>query len=190
MTSKHILPYPAKRGILGLRIARRGPMPDQEEKHGRLLLEWQVHPLAGRRGRAALLVGALLALLPLLYAVLGHVLGALLLWAAALLSLAPAFVPATYALYEGGVYARQGVRGRFRPWTAFVRYDVDEAGVFLSPFSAPRRLEAFRGVYLRAADNKEAILEIVRAHLDMEKPGEVWYTRDTHHEGRDGSQTG
>lgn len=146
-------------------------------ERGPLLLEWQVHLLAGNRVRAALLVGVLLALLPLLYTVLGHVPGALLLWAAVLLSLSPALLPATYALYEGGAFIRQGLRGTFRPWDYFVRYDVDEAGVFLSPFDAPRRLETFRGIYLRAAGNKETILEIVRAHLDMEIPGEMWYTR-------------
>ncbi len=152
-------------------------MADAVAERGPLLLEWQVHLLPQDGIRVALLVGALLALLPLLYAVLGHVPGALLLWAAALLSFAPALLPARYALYEGGVYARPGLRGRFRPWTAFARYEVDEAGVFLSPFPTPRRLETFRGVYLRAGGNREAILEIVRAHLDMEIPGEMWYTR-------------
>jgi hypothetical protein len=154
---------------------------------GRLLLDWQAHPLARRPVQAVLAVSAILALLPFLYLVLGHLPGALLLWGAAVLSLSPALLPTTYELYEGGVFTQQGLRGVFRPWTYFVRCDVDAAGVFLSPFVQPRRLEAFRGVYLRAVDNvgnKEAILAIVHAHLDMENPGEMWYTRDNRHEGQ------
>ncbi len=163
-------------------------MTDDVER-GRLLLAWQVHPLARRPVQAVLAVGALLTLLPLLYLVLGHLLGALLLWGAVVLSLAPAFLPATYELYAGGVCARHGLRGVFRPWTWFLRYDVDEAGVFLSPFATPRRLEAFRGIYLRAADNKETILEIVRAHLDVEIPGEMWYTQYMEKVAQSGSMT-
>jgi len=152
-------------------------MADEGEERGSLLLMWQVHLLAQDAGRAVLLVGATLALLPLLYLVLGHVLGALLLWIAVAVSLSPVLLPAAYALYENGVLVQQGLRGRFRPWAYFARYSVDGGGIFLSPCDTPHRLEAFRGVYLRAAGNKETILEIVRAHLDMEIPGEMWYTR-------------
>lgn len=160
-------------------VTRGVLMADESEERGPLLLTWQVHLLTQGSARAVVLVSVILALLPLLYIVLGHLVGALLLWGAVLLSMSPALLPTTYVLYEGGVFTRQGLRSMFRPWDYFVRYEVDEAGVFLSPFDAPRRLEAFRGVYLRAAANKETILEIVCAHLDMEIPGEMWYTRDT-----------
>ena len=158
-------------------------MTDRVER-GPLLLAWQVYPLARRPVPTILAVGAILALLPFLYLVLGHLPGALLLWGAAVLSLSPALLPVTYELYEGGVFTQQGLRGVFRPWTYFARCDVDEAGVFLSPFAEPRRLAAFRGIYLRAVGNKEAILAIVHAHLDMENPGEMWYTTDVRHEGQ------
>ncbi|MBU0495181.1 MAG: hypothetical protein KKA73_00890 [Chloroflexi bacterium] len=153
-------------------------MAEPDPERGRELLAWQVRPLTSAPRQLALLLVVMLAMLPILYAALGHLMGAVLLWGAVWLSLVPAWLPTRYVLYEHGVLVRQVWRSRFRPWSAFARCAADDAGVLLSPFDAPRRLDATRGVYLRAAGNKESILQIVQAQLHMEIPGEMWYTRE------------
>lgn len=48
-------------------------------------------------------------------------------------------------------------------WENVRRCYIDDLGVKLSPLNRISRLEAFRGVYLRFADNQETVVETVKS---------------------------
>ncbi len=58
--------------------------------------------------------------------------------------------------------------GRIRyPWHRFRRVEMDQNGVFLSPFARPSRLDAFRGLYLILPDPalRQQAFQWARQHL-------------------------
>ncbi len=126
-------------------------------------LSWTVHLLRGRADRlprvavAAMLVGlvgfwvfhnALLAALPSL---------------ALLLSLAEFLCPVHYRLTQQGAEARLGPAAWEIAWADVRHAYLAPDGVKLSPLSRPgSRLEPLRGVFLRFADNEEAVVATVR----------------------------
>lgn len=132
------------------------------------LLSWQVHLLRRHpwRGLAALVT--IVALMALVWLVLGPF-GALLLGLASLLSLSSFFLPQRFALFQDHVRVRQGLRSQVRPWRDFRRVVRGGDRILLSPFSAPHPLETWRGVILVLDQDDEQVWSLLRSRLD---PGE------------------
>jgi hypothetical protein len=125
------------------------------------LLVWRSHP-AAERPLVTALVAAIIAL-----TVVGVWLFLLNVWMTAILgflfvgSLGSFFLPTTFRLTESGVQIEGTVTTRRRPWSSFRSYYTERWGVLLSPYPAPRRMENFRGVFLRFSGNRDAVLAVV-----------------------------
>ena len=81
------------------------------------------------------------------------------------LSMRQFFLPTAYTLTTEGVEVRFSGATKKRSWGYFSSYYEDLNGVLLSPFKGRSRLEAFRGVYLIANNNKPQIVEFIRQSI-------------------------
>ncbi|HNW24165.1 MAG TPA: hypothetical protein PKI37_01770 [Candidatus Cloacimonas sp.] len=124
------------------------------------ILKWKSWPLVERPWTSLVLILFLLILSFLLYyiAVISwqqpfyYILGMLLV----LGNLLPYFILTEYELYEDRVQVRYLFLKVSRPFSDFGCFYEDKRGIMLSTFTAPRRLDAFRGLSLRfSADKKE-----------------------------------
>lgn len=83
-----------------------------------------------------------------------------------LVTLGSFFFPTRYRVDEEGVEMRNlGVPWR-RRFEELKRLEEDPRGVFLSPFAEPKRLEEFRGLYLRCPEAlRERLLAALRTRI-------------------------
>lgn len=70
--------------------------------------------------------------------------------------------PLHYKLTEGTARVRCGINVTEIEWKAVKRVIEGSGGVKLSPLARDSRLAPFRGVYLRYANNREAVLDYVK----------------------------
>lgn len=91
---------------------------------------------------------------------LGAVATALIMFASA----ADFLLPVRYTITNESVKCRMFLKSTEIQWNDIKRCYVDDNGIKLSPLGRRSRLEAFRGVYLRFANNKEQVIEIVKSH--------------------------
>lgn len=84
-------------------------------------------------------------------------------------SLSRYFIPSTYELTSEGVRVRHFGLSRFYPWSRFRRAVLRSDGVFLGTFSRARRLDVWRGCYLRCPRNQDAVYSYARAHIPVDK---------------------
>lgn len=87
-------------------------------------------------------------------------------------ALARYLLPTRYVLDDAGVSVAFLGAPRVRPWSDFRAFYPHRDGVHLSPFSRPSPLDPFRGVFLRFAGNREAVVAFVRARLGSAPPPE------------------
>jgi len=72
------------------------------------------------------------------------------------------FLPTWFEVTESGLTTRFCGQTRRMAWTKVGRIIVQEAGVFVSPFAKPSRLDPFRGVFLRFNGNADEVVTFVR----------------------------
>lgn len=65
-------------------------------------------------------------------------------------------LPIRYRLDAEGIRCSYGLTRLSMSWQAVKRIDVNSSGILLSPFRRVSRLDAFRGIYLRYADEGQA----------------------------------
>jgi hypothetical protein len=127
--------------------------------------QWTSHPVAENPGRTWIVAVFVLLTAAALWLgtrdVYWTVFGPLVVLAGA----AEWFLPTRYRLDETGATRRFLLATRRRDWAAIRRVRVDARGVLLSPYPSPTRLDAFRGLYLRFAGNREAVLAFVAEHV-------------------------
>jgi len=68
------------------------------------------------------------------------------------------FLPVKFRLDEQGAHRKIGLSESLIDWSNVKRVREDEAGIHLSPFPEPNRMDAFRGVYLRTPSNRAEVL--------------------------------
>lgn len=132
-------------------LAPRPPVGSSE-------LHWELH--LGRdkpTARWVVIGAALAAALVGFLALRSPLLGALGM-AAVLGSTLELFVAQKYGLTAQGAYSRNGPSRSEVPWENVRRVVPDDRGVLVSPLARAGRLDAFRGVYLRFAGNREEVL--------------------------------
>ena len=78
-------------------------------------------------------------------------------------SLADFLFPVRYTITHEKASCRMLVNRTEIRWADVKRCYLDDFGVKLSPLDQRSRLEAFRGVYLRFADNKDEVIETVKS---------------------------
>jgi hypothetical protein len=132
------------------------------------LLIWKTHPAKARPLVTTLVVVLLLILVASVYLLTASPLftavAAIILYG----SLTQYFTPTTFELTGSKVRVTYIVNKVEKDWAQFRSYYADKNGVLLSPFTAPSRLENFRGLYIRFAANKDQVLEVVREKIKYE----------------------
>ena len=129
------------------------------------LLAWTSQP-AKARPRVAIAVGVFIVALVYLSYVLTEsplfaVVAALILWG----SLSQFYLRTTFEFTEQKVKVKYVVNKIEKDWSQYRSYYVDKNGVLLSPFVRPSRLENFRGIYIRFADNRDEVVAIVKSKI-------------------------
>jgi hypothetical protein len=132
-----------------------------------VLLSWVSHPARNRPLVTALVALFLVLLVFIVYSLTASIffsgVAALILWG----SLSQFFLPTRFTLTDKGVRVKYTVNKVAKDWNTLRSYYVDKHGVLLSPFVRPSRLESFRGVYVRFADNKDQILDVVKDKIEV-----------------------
>ena len=130
------------------------------------VLRWEDHPLRSESpARSAALAGLIVASALAASVGFGHWLYGAFSLAVLTLSVSRYLFPTHYELDGVGVASRHLGVGRSRCWDEFRRVEERADGLFLSPFEGPRRLDAFRGVFLRFHQNREEVVYFVRHHV-------------------------
>ena len=83
------------------------------------------------------------------------------------ISLSRYFFPTRFALDPIGITVSHLASRRQMAWSRLKRSVVTPDGIFLSPFSAPHRLDSFRGFYLRFSGNREEVVAFVQHHVQL-----------------------
>jgi len=123
-------------------------------------LQWRIWPMKDRK-KLAIFVSVVFPFLLVVYLTSGiyWTVFSIIVFA---FSLGQFLTPTTYILDHEGVTVKRPFYTLKKPWSAFKRYEVDKNGVFLSPFSKPRRIEAYRGIYLIAHKNRDEVADFVK----------------------------
>ena len=131
-----------------------------------LLLSWSTHPAKARPLVTTLVILFLIVLAVLVYlltySAIFTVIAALILYG----SLTQYFTRTTYEFTDTKVRVKYVVNKIEKDWAQYRSYYVDKNGVLLSPFAGPSRLENFRGLFIRFADNRDQAMEIVRQKIN------------------------
>jgi hypothetical protein len=130
-------------------------------------LEWVLHPVLHQHRKTALLAAVVaLAALAIYFntrSVTWGAVGALIL----LLGVHDYLLPTRFRLTVEGVEVRFFFFSRRRTWAQLKSFYADHNGVLLSPFARPSRLDTFRGIYVRFADNRERIMAYVKSRMEV-----------------------
>jgi hypothetical protein len=125
-------------------------------------LDWVVHPLK-RKPLVSVLVTVFILLCGL---IVNWSTG--MQWFAGLAmvivfaSLAKFYFPTRYRLDENGITIKTTTQTLKKEWSLYRTFYRDRNGLLLSPFTAPSRLENFRGLYLIFEQNGDAVTDYVR----------------------------
>jgi len=84
-------------------------------------------------------------------------------------SLSAFYTPTKYILTEKEITIKRPLYTLKRPWAEIKRYEADKNGIFLSPFSRPRRLENFRGIYLMVEGNRDEVISFIEERINESK---------------------
>mgnify|MGYP007064288802 CR=1 FL=1 len=136
------------------------------------ILGWTVHLARQQPARAWGVLLAILGASVLAWWALGAPAYGLLAAFLLIMSLSDFYFPVKFELMEQG--ARESCLGprRYIQWKEVRQVFVDAKGVKLSPLAKESRLEAYRGLYLRFADNAELVEETVRRLWEKAKTDE------------------
>lgn len=75
------------------------------------------------------------------------------------------FVSVRFRIDGQGAQSKTGIATTRIEWSEVNRTWEDSSGVYLSPLARASRLDNFRGVHLRFASNREAVLVKISDHL-------------------------
>lgn len=127
-------------------------------------MEWTVRlwERAPQKRWAVIVVGLVGAAIG--YAMFGNVLVAIVAFVCIAASSSEYVFPLHYRLTEEAARVRCGINVTEIEWKSVKRVIEGSGGVKLSPLARDSRLAPFRGVFLRYADNREAVLEYVKRY--------------------------
>ena len=137
-------------------------MPNESE------MTWRSHPWAEEPpAKRAALVAAVLVASAIASIGVGALWAGLVSVGFLLLSVSRYLLPTTYVVNSQGVRVRFLGMNRAFSWTRFRRVALRPEGVFLGTFASPRRLDVWRGCYLRCPHDPESVYAIAQAHIGM-----------------------
>ena len=130
-------------------------------------MEWTAHPFKADPKKSVFLVIIILLICLLTLLTTGSIGYTLVALALLGFSMRQFFLPTIYTLNAEGVEVRFSGTTKKKQWGYFSSYYEDGNGILLSPFKDRSRLEAFRGIYLIANNNKPQIKEFVKHFVKM-----------------------
>jgi hypothetical protein len=136
-------------------------MDGDREKEEPEVLNWSVRLWEQAPERRWIVLAAALLAAGLGYALFQTLLLALVGFGAVMGSTAEYWSPLRYKLDSRGAAVRCGISTTMIEWSAVKRVVQTEIGVKLSPLEKETRTAVFRGVFLRYAGNRDAVLEYV-----------------------------
>ena len=77
------------------------------------------------------------------------------------------FLPTQYQIDSQGLTISHFGTRRQHPWTNFRRAVRHPNGIFLSPFTHPHRLDAFRGHFVRTT-NSDEVYHVIQHYINTE----------------------
>ncbi|MBI5778469.1 MAG: hypothetical protein HZA49_03320 [Planctomycetes bacterium] len=128
-------------------------------------MEWTSHPFKAEPKKSVFLVIIILLICLMVFITTSNIGFTLIALALLVLSMRQFFLPTVYVLNAEGVEVRFSGATKKKRWDYFQSYYEDRNGILLSPFKDKSRLEAFRGIYLIANNNKPQIVEFVKQHI-------------------------
>lgn len=125
-------------------------------------MTWKVHLARKHPTKLLCLIGISAFVATTAYWVIGS-LGSVFTAVLMIASSAEFIFPTRYTLTRESAVCRTLLKQSEIKWADVRRCYVDDMGVKLSPLDRQSRLEAFRGVYLRFADNEAGVIEAVKS---------------------------
>ncbi len=125
-------------------------------------LRWSVHLASAHRLKLICALAAVALVAVLAYEVIGPA-GPIAVLFAMAGALAEFLFPMRFEIGLESAICRTVFKKAEIPWSRVKTCYLDDCGVKLSPLEPGSRLEAYRGVYLRFADNREQVIEAVKA---------------------------
>lgn len=140
-----------------------------EAEGAEAVLEWTSHPVK-RRPLVSALVTVFIFLVGMVvyYTTMSKAFGTLAL-VVMFASLAKFYFPTTYRLTGDRITIKTTTQTLRKDWSMYRSCYPDKNGILLSPFVRPSRLENFRGIYLMFSNNRDEVIEFVKAHI-VKKP--------------------
>jgi len=145
------------------RGGRRGI--ESSERSGEHVLHWVSHPARERPGATIvyvfiILLSGVVATLAMDYNPWWGLVGVTVLF----LSGWSYFLPVRFTMDDEGVRKKSVFGVEEKKWRQVKSMVPDRYGVLLSPFPQPTRLAKFRGLSVQFSNNREEVLEYIRAH--------------------------
>lgn len=123
-------------------------------------IEWTSHPVRSRPVAGAVAGLFVVTCVTLVQYGFGDPLMTFFSAAVLVLSVAPFYLPTSYAIAEDTVTIRTPFSRKEKRLSLFRRIQADRHGVLLSPFDRPSRLDRFHGLNLRfEARDRDRIIE-------------------------------
>ena len=128
---------------------------------------WTWNPWRERPGRAAIALVFTIGVFALVTVLVSSAVLAALLALAAAGTLAPLLVSSQCRVDDAGVALRSAFGWERRAWSDLRRARPGREAIVMSPFTRPRRLDAFRAMVLPLpAAQRETLLGAVRSHCE------------------------
>jgi len=129
------------------------------------ILRWSSHPIKTKRKGAIFLILVMILFWVLVWfsteSFLFLIISIIILSGA----LSPFFLPTKYELTPEKIRVKFFLSNKEKTWEDYKSFYIDRNGVLLSPFDKPSRLENFRGIYLRFAQNKDEVINFISSKL-------------------------
>jgi len=138
---------------------------DNQTKEAEQALEWTCHPVKRKPLVSALVTLFIFAVVAIVYYTTASRAFGVLAAVVMLASLAKFYFPTTYRLTSNKITIKTTTQTLRKDWSIYRSCYPDKNGILLSPFIRPSRLENFRGLYLMFANNRDEVIEFVKAHI-------------------------
>lgn len=129
-------------------------------------LRWQVNLGEGQGSKRLVVMTAIVFVFAFGFFVVQNLILALIGVAMVTLSVGEFLFVTHFEVNDKGVRSRWGVSLREMMWENVRSVYLDDHGIKLSPLRHGNRMDAFRGVYLRFANNREQVLAKIREQWD------------------------
>lgn len=147
------------------------PVDTDDHDEGEVL-QWTTHPV--RRNRLkAVVVTLFITLVAVITWYATDTFGfGLLALVVLFASIARYYFPTTYRLSDRRIRIKTITQTIYKEWSVYRSYYPDKSGILLSPFLEPSRLENFRGIYLIFSDNREEVIDFIKARINRGESSE------------------